>query len=38
MTDASAKIRKLLGQQTAIARFGSFALRETDVMKVSRRE
>jgi two-component sensor histidine kinase len=29
-----AKVRKLLRQQTAIARFGSFALREGDLLKV----
>jgi two-component sensor histidine kinase len=32
-TDA-AQVRKLLRQQSAVARFGSFALRENDVLKV----
>lgn len=34
MSDDGAKVRKLLRQQTAIARFGSFALREVDLQKV----
>jgi signal transduction histidine kinase len=34
MTDAAAQVQKLLRQQAAIARFGSFALRERDLMKV----
>src|SRR5688500_8518438 len=34
MGDATAKVRKLLRQQAAIAGFGSFALRESDLMKV----
>jgi signal transduction histidine kinase len=34
VTDPAAKIRKLLRQQAAIARLGSFALRECDVMKI----
>jgi two-component sensor histidine kinase len=34
MNDDGAKVRKLLRQQTAIARFGSFALRESDLLKV----
>src|SRR6202140_1243675 len=34
MSDASAEVRKLLRQQAAIARFGSFALRERDLMKI----
>jgi signal transduction histidine kinase/CheY-like chemotaxis protein len=34
VTDAAAKIQKLLHQQTAIARFGSFALREADLTKI----
>jgi two-component sensor histidine kinase len=34
MNDDGAKVRKLLRQQTAIARFGSFALREGDLLKV----
>jgi two-component sensor histidine kinase len=34
MDDDAAKIRKLLRQQGAIARFGSYALRQTDLMKV----
>ena len=34
MNDDGAKVQKLLNQQTAIARFGSFALREDDVLKV----
>src|SRR5580700_10009695 len=32
-TDA-AQVRKLLRQQSAVAQFGSFALRESDVLKV----
>ena len=34
MGDDAAKIRKLLRQQAAIANFGSFALRQSDLMKV----
>jgi two-component sensor histidine kinase len=34
MTGDSAKVRRLLRQQTAIARFGSFALREGDLQTV----
>jgi signal transduction histidine kinase len=34
MTDAAAQVQKLLRQQAAIARFGSFALREWDLMKI----
>jgi len=34
MNDDGAKVRKLLRQQTAIAHFGSFALREGDLLKV----
>jgi two-component sensor histidine kinase len=34
MNDDGAKVRKLLRQQTAIARFGSFALREDNLEKV----
>ena len=34
MTDAAAQVQKLLRQQAAIARFGSFALRERDLMKI----
>jgi signal transduction histidine kinase/CheY-like chemotaxis protein len=34
MVGASAKVQKLLRQQAAIARFGSFALREWDLMKI----
>jgi two-component sensor histidine kinase len=34
MNDDGAKVRKLLRQQTAIARFGSFALRESDLLRV----
>ncbi|MDB5581835.1 MAG: signal transduction histidine kinase [Bradyrhizobium sp.] len=34
MSDDGAKVRKLLRQQTAVARFGSFALREGDLQKV----
>jgi two-component sensor histidine kinase len=34
MNDDGAKVRKLLRQQTAIARFGSFALREGDLLKI----
>ena len=30
----AAQVRKLLGQQAAVARFGSFALRESDLLKV----
>ena len=34
MTDAAAQVQKLLRQQAAIARFGSFALRERELLKV----
>jgi signal transduction histidine kinase/CheY-like chemotaxis protein len=34
MTDATAQVQKLLRQQAAIARFGSFALRERDLDKI----
>lgn len=34
MTEDAAKIRKLFRQQAAIARFGSFAFRETDLQKI----
>jgi signal transduction histidine kinase len=34
MTDAAAQVQKLLRQQAAIARFGSFALRERDLGKI----
>ena len=34
MTDAAAQVQKLLRQQAAIARFGSFALRERDLDKI----
>lgn len=34
MTDATDQVQKLLRQQAAIARFGSFALRERDLMKI----
>src|SRR5580704_10176170 len=34
MTDAAAQVRKLLRQQAAIARFGSYALRERDLDKI----
>jgi signal transduction histidine kinase len=34
MTDAAAQVQKLLRQQAAIARFGSFALRERDLNKI----
>ncbi len=34
MTDADAQVQKLLRQQAAIARFGSFALRERDLDKI----
>ena len=34
MTDATDQVHKLLRQQAAIARFGSFALRERDLMKI----
>jgi signal transduction histidine kinase len=34
MTDAAAQVQKLLRQQAAIARFGSFSLRERDLMKI----
>jgi two-component sensor histidine kinase len=34
MSADAAKVQKLLRQQTAVARFGSFALRESDVLKV----
>ena len=34
MTDAPAQVQKLLRQQAAIAKFGSFALRERELMKI----
>ena len=34
MTDAAAKVQKLLRQQAAIAQFGSFALRQQDLSKI----
>jgi signal transduction histidine kinase/ActR/RegA family two-component response regulator len=34
MTDAAAQVQKLLRQQAAVARFGSFALRERDLMSI----
>ena len=34
MTDAAAQVQKLLRQQAAIARFGSFALRERDLDRI----
>jgi hypothetical protein len=34
MSDATAEVRKLLRQQAAIARFGSFALRERDLLRI----
>ena len=34
MADDAARVRKLLRQQAAIANFGSFALRESDLLKV----
>ncbi|MBC7580658.1 MAG: GAF domain-containing protein [Tardiphaga sp.] len=34
MTDLGAKLKKVLRQQAAIAEFGTFALRELDLMKV----
>jgi hypothetical protein len=34
MDDAASKVRNLLRQQAAIAAFGSFALREADLMLV----
>jgi signal transduction histidine kinase/CheY-like chemotaxis protein len=34
MTDAAAQVQKLLRQQAAIARFGSFALRERDLIAI----
>lgn len=34
MTDSAAQVQKLLRQQAAIARFGSFALRERDLMTI----
>src|ERR1700724_2452609 len=34
MTDTASQIQKLLRQQAAIARFGSFALRERDLLKI----
>ncbi len=34
MTEDAAKVRKLLRQQAAVASFGSFALRENDLLKV----
>jgi hypothetical protein len=32
--DAAAKVQKLLRQQAALARFGSFALREWDLLNI----
>jgi two-component sensor histidine kinase len=34
MSETATEVRKLLRQQAAVARFGSFALRESDLMKV----
>ena len=34
MIDAASQIQKLLRQQEALARFGSFALREWDLMNI----
>ena len=34
MDDSAARVRKLLRQQAAIARFGSFSLREPDLLKI----
>ena len=34
MPDAAAQVQKLLRQQAAIARFGSFALRERDLDRI----
>jgi two-component sensor histidine kinase len=34
MSESAIQVRKLLRQQAAVAHFGSFALRETDVLKV----
>lgn len=34
MTDSAAQVEKLLRQQAAIAQFGSFALRERDLIKI----
>jgi len=34
MNDADAMVRKLFRQQAAIAGFGSFALRQSDLLKV----
>jgi len=34
MTDAAAQVQKLLRQQAALARFGSFALRERELVKI----
>ena len=34
MIDAASQIQKLLRQQEAVARFGSFALRERDLLKI----
>jgi two-component sensor histidine kinase len=34
MNETAAQVRKLLNQQAAVAHFGSFALRESDVLKV----
>ena len=34
MSESAAQVRKLLRQQAAVAHFGSFALRESDVLKV----
>jgi hypothetical protein len=37
MNDNVAQIRKLLNQQAAVAHFGSFALRESDVLNAKSR-
>ncbi len=34
MSDVATEVRKLLGQQAAIAGFGSFALRQSDLLKI----
>ena len=34
MSESAKQVRKLLRQQAAVAQFGSFALRESDLMKV----
>jgi hypothetical protein len=34
MSDATAEVRKLLRQQAAIARLGSFSLRERDLLEI----